>query len=549
VETVAWVTELKNLQSTLFYLLALLAWLKFVEKPVAPKWSLYCVALACHALALFSKTTACTLPAALLLVIWWRGEAIGRRRVLQVLPFVLMSLAMGLVSMWWEKHLRTYVHEPGIHLSFMERVLVASRAVWFYAGKLLWPANLAFSYPRWDLNPHAPWQYLGLAGCLGLALLWWWRRHTIPRGLTAAVIFFVAALSPLLGFITLYTFRFSFVADHYQYLACVGLILPFAALVSTRWASTRFGPAPALYVPAALLLVLGLLSWNRTLVYEDPQTLWRDTLAKNPACWMAHNNLGVLLRQQGQIDAAMDEYEQALRFNPDYPEAHNNLGITLATKGQTDEAIHEFRESLRLKPDYAEAHANLGHALALKGQIDEVISQYQEAIRLKPELAGIRNSLGIMLEKKGKFDEAIRQFQEAVHLQPDYPQAQNNLGNALRYQGRYPEAIPCFQRCIRLQPRYAGAYFGLADAFRGIGRIDDAVRAYEAGLQLKPDEPEARDELGKALLQQGHIPEAIAQFQEALRLKPNFADARKNLTAALAGAPRASQPRSTPSNP
>jgi len=366
VESVAWITELKNVQSTLFYLLALLAWVQFAEKPAVPRWSFYWLALLFHALALFSKTTACTLPAALVLVLWWRGEAIGWRRMVQVLPFVLMGVAMGLVSVWWEAHLGNYVPEAGVHLGFVEKVLIATRAVWFYAAKVFWPVNLTFSYPRWEIDARAPLQYVGLVGCVVFALLLWWRRHILGRGVTAGVVFFVAALSPLLGFIPLYTFRYSFVADHYQYLACTGLIIPIAALITNRMGSERLGRVLCSCLAGGLLLVLGVLTWKQSHIYADEETLWQDTLAKNPACWMARYNLGINLAEEDQTDAAISQYQQALRLKPDIAEAHNNLGTALAKKGQIDAAIRQCQEALRLNPDFAEAHDNLAYLLRIK---------------------------------------------------------------------------------------------------------------------------------------------------------------------------------------
>ena len=457
VESVAWITELKNVQSTLFYLLALLAWVKFAEKPAVPRWSFYWLALLFHAFALFSKTTACTLPAAMWLVLWWRREAIGWRRILQVLPFLLLGVAMGLVSVWWEEHLGNYVPEAGVHFGFVEKGLIATRAVWFYAAKVFWPVNLTFSYPRWEINTRAPLQYLGLVGCMVVALLLWRRRHTLSRGVTAGVVFFVAALSPLLGFIPLYTFRYSFVADHYQYLACAGLIVPFAALLSNRMMSERLGRVFCRCLPGGLLLVLGVLTWKQSLIYADEETLWQDTLAKNPACWLAHNNLGVAFDKKGQTDEAIRQFQEALRLKTDNADAHYDLGNALGKKGQIDEAIREFQEALGLKPDFVEAHINLGMTLGKKGQTDEAIRQFQEALRLQPDYVEAHYNLGIALGKKGRTGEAIRQYQETLRLKPDYAEAHNNLGIALYRKGRTGEAIRQFQEALRLKPDYADA--------------------------------------------------------------------------------------------
>jgi Flp pilus assembly protein TadD len=467
VESVAWITELKNVQSTFFYLLALLAWVKFTGPAPRARWEFYWVALLCHALALLSKTTACTLPAAFLLVLWWRRQPLGWQRVLQVLPFLLLGLGMGLVSVWWENHLGNYAApEAGGQYGFLEKGLIATRAVWFYAAKLFWPANLTFSYPRWEIDPRAPGQYLGLLGCGLVAGLLWWRRKDFGRGLTTGVIFFVAALSPLLGFIPLYTFCYSFVADHYQYLACTGLIIPFAALLSKQLMDEGRRRGLGCCLTGGLLLALGVLTWKQTQIYADQKMLWQDTVAKNPGSSMAHNNLGTALAEQGLMQDAIRQFEEAIRLKPDNAEAHDSLGIALGQKGQTDEAIREFEEAVRLKPAFPDPHNNLGVALDKKGQVDEAIRQYQEALRLKPDNAECHNNLGAAYGKKGLIAEAIRQYQEALRLEPDAAEAHYNLGTALSVTGQTEEAIRQYQEALRLKPDFAQARDDLARALR-----------------------------------------------------------------------------------
>jgi len=221
VESVAWITERKNVLMGLFFLLALLAWVRFMEVSSRQRWKYYSLALVCYALALFSKTTACTLPAALLLIFWLKGTRIDWRRLAQIAPFVVLGIGMGLVTVWWERHHQGTQGEL-FQIGLPERVLVACQALWFYAGKLLWPANLVFSYPRWTISAGNPLDYVWPLVTVAAAAIICFARRYLGRGPEVAALFFAATLSPMLGFIMLYTFRYSFVADHYQYLASIG---------------------------------------------------------------------------------------------------------------------------------------------------------------------------------------------------------------------------------------------------------------------------------------------------------------------------------------
>ena len=283
VESVAWITELKNVLSLFFFLLALMAWLRFVDEQQnideRPKrfWRFYWLALVLYFLALFSKSTVCVFPVVMLLALWLQKKSISRIRLVQAVPFLVLSLGMGLLTMWWERfHQGT--HGSGFSMGLTDRILVASHAVWFYAGKLAWPAGLSFSYPRWNVNSADPLAYGWLAAGLGLCGLVYFNRRFVGRflgrSIEAGILFFVVCLSPLLGFIMLYTFRFSFVADHYQYLASIGLIALAAGGISTGFASLK---KPYLWLKPAgcglLLLTLGVLTWRQCETYADAETL------------------------------------------------------------------------------------------------------------------------------------------------------------------------------------------------------------------------------------------------------------------------------------
>ena len=444
-ESVAWVTELKNTQSTLFYLLAVLMWINFLRDEPSNRWSYYSLTLLFSILALLSKTTACTLPAALLIVPWIQGERIGWRRILQVVPFLVLGIAAGLLSIWWERHLGNYRQDVGQTLTLVQRALIAGHALWFYAGKLLFPVNLTFSYPRWPVDTGNPLNYIWLAGCVAVAFVLWFWRKTIGRSVIGAIIFFVAALSPLLGFIPLYTFKYSYVADHYQYVASIGMLALGAACLQR---------IPRVF-SVILLLALGTLTWRQAHIYQNQTALWKDTLAKNPASWMADDNLGTIFRGEGDFSKAIDYYQKAISLNPGFAQAHYNLGIVLFKTGDASEAMDEFQRAIQLDPEDALAYYNYATALDQSGQADEAAKLYEEAIRLKPDLTSARINLGILFGRLGKLDEAMAQFQEVIRLDPDNAGAHNNLGAILRSKGHLDEAIEQFQDALRIDPDFA----------------------------------------------------------------------------------------------
>ena len=533
VESVAWITERKNVLSLFFCLLALLAWIEFVEERSKPWWRFYFLSLFFFALALCSKTTACTLPAALLLILWLKEKPVGRFRLAQIIPFLVMGAGMGMVTVWWERY---HQGTQGALFSCgpVERVLIASHAVWFYLGKLVWPVNLMFSYPRWTINPADPLAYGWLVAGAGLGAAIYFARRFTGRGVEVAALFYVATLSPLLGFIMLYTFYFSFVADHYQYVASIGPIALAVAGMTRAFGFLEKGKPflrPAL--GGTLLLVLGLLTWRQCGMYADLETLWQATIARNPNSFLAHVNLGSVLVQQGQVDEAIAHFKRALEARPDYVGAYNNLGNALLQKGQVDEAMEQFQKALAFQPDDAMVHNSLGTALLQKGRVDEAIVHYQKALEIIPDSAEACCGLGNALLQKGRVDEAMEQFQKAIRLQPDLATAHYDLGNLLLQKGRVDEAITCYQKALKIKPGYAEAHYNLGNAFLQERSVDEAIQQYQSALEIKPDYAEAHINLGAALFQKGRLDDAAEQLQRAINLQPDSARAHYNLSQIL----------------
>ncbi len=524
VESVAWISEQKSTLSALFYLASAFIYLGF---DCTRKRSSYLWALGLFVCALLTKTVTATLPAALLLIFWWkRGRLDLRRDVRPLLPWFAIGAVAGLFTAWVE---RTYIGAQGAEFAIapVQRLLIAGRVVWFYAAKLFWPSNLIFTYPRWHIDPAAWWQWLFPAGVL-LALTIAVRR----RAWLAAMLFFVGTLFPVLGFLNVYPFRFSWVADHFQYLACLGIIVPVCAVLVGQAGSLQRVGNPL------LLLTLFILTFRQSATYADAETLYRTTISRNPQSWMAHNNLGVALAKVDRAPEAIAEYQTALRIKADYAEPHNNLATILSRQGRMPEAIAEVRESLRIRPDYPEALVNLGSFLApIPGRLPEAIADYHAALRIKPDHAEAHNDLGLaLLEMPLRLPDAIAEFEAAVELQPDNARMHDNLAGALaRAPGRLPEAIAEVKAALEITPGDPQAHDFLGRALSQLpGRLPDAIAEFKTALRIAPDYAQAHNDLGVVLLYvPGRRPDAVAEFRAALALNPNDPRAQSNLQRAM----------------
>ncbi len=462
VESVAWITERKNVLMGFFFLLTLLAWIVFVDERTRRPWLFYCLALVCYVLALSAKATACTLPAALFLILWLQKKPITMRRVIQILPFVVLGIGMGLLAVWWERYHQGTNRGLFTFLSPIERILLASRAIWFYLSKIFWPSNLTFIYPRWNISPANLIDYIWLVAGIAACVVIYFLRRYVGRGVEGAAAFFVATLSPVLGFVMLFTFRYTFVADHYQYLACIGPIaLASAGIVNL---SDKFAQYRGVIVSVALLVVasLGTLTWRQAATYTDIETLWRTTLARNPECWMAQTNLGLVLLQKGEIDDGIAHYRSALQMQPDSWDAEYNLGTALLGKGQVDEAILHCEKAVAMRPTDPDAQVSLGDALFQKGRIDEAMAHYQKAITVHPDHFLARYSLGHALLEKGELDSAIQVCRSALLLRPWDADCQTTLAIALEEKGNPAEAIQHYQNALEFAPQSISTLTNLA---------------------------------------------------------------------------------------
>lgn len=576
VESVAWITEQKNTLSLFLFLLTAAAYLRFLKRR---RWGMYSLALILFFFALAAKTAMVTLPAALLVVLWWRnGRIEWRRDVMPLVPFFVLSGVAGLVTVWVETKF-VGAAGSGFDWSFIERVMLAARITWFYIGKLVWPLNLIFYYEHWDVHASASqwWPYLAAGICLTV-ILWAIRRHT--RGPLAAWLLFIGTLFPVLGFFNVFGFTFSQVADHFQYLPCMIFVAAFAggvAIVLSRaptWVRTS-----GCGLLGFVLIGLGAQAHRQSALYVNDETLFKSVVARNPESWMAHHILAVtfskadsrgpeavaearkavalnpdfpdshfvlgveLAKTAGGAVEAVREYEQALQLRPHYAEAHNALGVELAKRpDQLPEAIAHFEEALRVRPRMAEAHVNLANALARDPRrLPEAIAHFEEALHIRPDYAKAHNDYGLLLARlPGRGAEAINQFEQALNSNPTSAEAHRNLANMLAATpGRTTEAISHYEEALRIDPRSALSHYGLANvlAFQP-GRTSEAVAHYEAALRIVPGFAEAHANLANILASMpGRMPEAISHYEKALQIDPSLAWVHLNLAMRLASLP------------
>jgi protein O-mannosyl-transferase len=538
VESVAWITELKNTQSGVFYLLAgwaFLKWLARGESGRQPGWH-YVIALLAAICAILSKTSTVMLPVVLGLCWWWKDGQWRWRNTLWLTPFLVVSIAAGTWTIWEQKN-----HSGAAGLewaqSWPERAVIAGKIVWFYLGKLSWPHPLIFIYPRWTvdsarLTAYAP----ALAAGLLLLLLWRYRNGPL-RPAFFAFAYFVVSLFPVGGFFSVYFFRYSFVADHFQYLAAIGpLALLMAGIPIALGAAGKRKPFRAFALCGAILISGGILSRQQSKIYATPLTLWRDTLAKNPNAWMAHTNLGAELDDQGRAAEALAEYEAALRINPNDAGAHNNVAAHLAQLGREVEAIAEWEQALRIQPASARTHTNLAFALAHLGRVQEAFDHWEAALNIEPGLLEAHHDFGVALAQSGRFDEAIEHYEKALRLNPDFANAHYHLALALNRKRKFEPALGHYRMLLELDPdsllaQNALAWFLATCPEASLRNGKEATELALRAVQLSTGKyPQTLDTLAAAYAESGQFEKAVETANEALRLlinqhNPGLADA------------------------
>ncbi|MBD3160517.1 MAG: tetratricopeptide repeat protein [Candidatus Eisenbacteria bacterium] len=493
VESVAWITERKNVLSGIFYFSSFLLFVRacrpFRSEPEPVRWQAYVLSLLLFLCALWSKTVTSTLPAAILLLVWWKRGTISKRIVALTVPHFVLGAALAGVTIWVERH-EVGAHGAEWSRNLIERTLLAGKAIWIYISKLLAPVDLAFIYPKWEVDQTAWAQYLFPLAFLAALFLLWRVRDRIGRGPLVAVLFFAGTLLPALGFINIYLMRYSFVADHFQYLPSVGILV--LVVCALHALIQRFGPIDRRVVrglAGALLVVLGIATFARASVFRDAETLWLDTLSKNPDAWMAHHNLAMVYEGQGRFEESLERYRRSIELRPDLSQSYFNLGTLLARNREWEAAQENFEKAIDREPGYVDAHVHLANVLYTQGMLEEAVDRYHRAVAIDPNKLSAYKNLSVALIRLGRWTEAVEATRNARRLDPTDPETAHRLARLLATAP--DEAVRDGEKAVQLAESLSGAIghrhgpylVTLAAAYAEAGRFDRAVATIDRAIE------------------------------------------------------------------
>jgi tetratricopeptide (TPR) repeat protein len=506
VESVAWISERKDVLSTFFWLLTMWSYILYVQHPRVDK---YLLVLLFFILGLMAKPMLVTLPFVLLLLDFYPlyrfhksadsnnsyQRPIVFRLVLEKIPLFVLVVMSSAMTFYAQKHGGSVASLDTIPIQ--ARIANALVSYVYYILKMIYPSKLAVLYPHSVILPW--WQVTG--ACLLLLSISFLAIRVIKQSPYFVVgwLWYLGTLVPVIGLVQVGS---QSMADRYTYIPLIGIFIIIIWSIAefvTRWNDKKI-ILPT--IATAILFVFMTITFLQVGYWENSITLFEHTLEVTSNNRTAHNNLGLALQEQGRIDDAIKHYLEALRIKPDYEDAHNNLGLALQEQGRIDDAIKHYLEALRIKPDYEDAHSNLGVALREQGRIDDAIKHYLEALRIKPDLEEAHNNLGIALQEQGRIDDAIKHYLEALRIKPDYGETHYNLGNALKEQGRIDDAIKHYLEALRIMPDYEDAHNNLAIALFHKGDIDGAIDHFRKALQINPNYIHAKNNLKKALMLQ-----------------------------------------------
>lgn len=534
VESVAWISERKDVLSALFSLLTIWAYVLNAQSARPPLRNItskfHLLALLFFAAALLSKPMAVTLPCVLLLLDYWPLKRLLQHHpgplLVEKLPFAALAAVLCVITVAVQRHGGALM--PMADLPLSDRLQNAIVAYASYIDKLIVPAGLAVFYPY-----PTHWTVMTLMGAGGLLL-----------AITAFVIimnrrqpwllfgwlWFLGTLVPVIGLIQVGS---QAMADRYSYLPSIGFFVALIWGMSALAGKWRHRTTVLAILGATAVALSAGLTWRQADFWKNSAALFRHTLAVTKDNLLAYSNLGDYEVKQGNIDEGIRLYQTALQIQPDFAPINEQLGVALCQTGNREAGMLRIQASMLTGPGSALTHSDLGDVFAAATEYDKAISEYQKAIKVYPDYLSVYNRLGGVFEKTGRFDDAIALFEHAVQVFPAYAGTHISLGLALAYKGRVDDAMAEYREALHLDKASAQAHFGLAILLEGKGQIDDAIGQFRAGLKTEPNSPQVYNEMGVMLAKGGHLDDAITQFQAALKLDPGNARAKANLALAL----------------
>jgi tetratricopeptide (TPR) repeat protein len=518
VESVAWITERKNVLSALFYLLAFAGYLKFDS---SGRRRFYLLAIVAFLAAMLSKTVAASFPFALGMALLWQKKGLERKDLLRLVPFLAIAVALPLITVQMEGGM-VETARADFGFSWFQRIAVASRALLFYPSKILVPYPLTFNYPRWDLEAGVlalVWPVaIVMAVAAGLSALW--RRGY--RGFVIATLFYCVTIFPALGFIDVYPFRYSFVADHFQYLASLGvlvLIVQGVAMLADR-AGPKLGVAPerlATGIGAVALVVLSALTWNQTRAYRDLPTLWKHTIERNPGSWLAHNNLGLIYLDEEDYEAALKHLDRAIESKPRSVESYTGRGLVHIRIGNASQAVADFDRAVELDPAYPQARLHRGNHHLDTGRYREAVVDLVLFVEGNPDYLPALRSLARARSAAGLHERALVDYDEIIRRSPDH-EAYVNRGVERLSAGRPEEAVEDLTRAIELNQDSADAHANRAFALVRLQRLAPALADFDRAIAIDPGRPMFYRLRGGVHEMLGDHPNACADWEQACAL-------------------------------
>lgn len=487
VASVAWVSERKNVLSTAFYLASLLCYMRFLGLGLMKgkaSSAVFCAAgLLLFACALLSKTVTCTLPPAILILIWWRRRRIDARTWFALAPMFAAATVLGAITIYAERSF-SGAATGELALSALERLLVAGRSFWHYVGIVLWPARLSMVQPKWQIDP-ANWQdylfpVLAVAALAGA----WLARQRIDRGALAAVLLFTVTLLPVMGIVSFSYMQHSFVADHFVYLPCIPMIaLAVSAGANLLGRLPRSSSIVRLAAGGVLVAGLAMATWRRSVVYASGELLWDDTIAKNPGSFMAYNGRGACRRAKGQFQEAITDLNRAIELKPNHAPAYHNRANAHYAIGDLSQAMADYSKVIALTHGtcgarYVAAYAARGAICIDIGDHDQAVADFSTAIKMAPHVAKYFLGRGTAQSMKGEHHLAMADYDQAILLKPNYSKAYVNRGESNAIMGNYDRAIADLSKAIELDPDFTAAYYQRAKVFEAMGRKEQAARDF-----------------------------------------------------------------------